>query len=58
MLLKTAAAFDIPANAAGAAFVDTWKALAPAERDGIMKHAYDNNVSLLEAFAHAKQNTE
>lgn len=57
MLLKTAAAFDIPATAEGTAFVDTWKALPSGERDRVMKYAYDNNVSLLEAFAHEKPNT-
>lgn len=49
MMLKTAGAFDVPNNAEGIAFMQWWEKSAAADRDSLMKYAYKNNVTLLEA---------
>jgi hypothetical protein len=50
MMLKEAASFDIPATDAGIEFQQWWSRAPAVERDKLMKTAYANNISLLDAL--------
>lgn len=51
MMLKHAASFAVPDTDEGVAFAQAWEKLGHAERDRLMRHAYENGITLLEAFA-------
>ena len=49
MMLKEGASFAIPATDAGIEFQQWWSKASATERDKLMKTAYENNISLLDA---------
>jgi len=50
MMLKYAGSFAVPANDAGIEFQQWWSKAPAAERDKLMKTAYKNNITLLDAL--------
>ena len=49
MLLKEAAAFDVPASEEGLAFLQQWPTFSSSKQDALMKTAYQRGVSIIEA---------
>lgn len=50
MLLKSAEYFEVPNTADGVEFMRWWEDAGSDDRDGVMKHAYDNNVGIVTAL--------
>ena len=48
--MKTASDFDVPNTRDGHDFMAWWEKAKRSDRDGIMKVAFDNNVSIVDAF--------
>jgi len=51
MMLKEAESFDVPTTNVGLEFLEWWSHAPSEKRDNLMKTAYSNNVSILEALA-------
>lgn len=50
MLLKTANYFEVPDTKDGHSLMEWWEKSASELRDTLMKQAYDNNVTIVEAL--------
>ena len=56
LLVKTASSFLVPDTTEGQQFLSWWEDAPREKRDGVMKLAFNNSMSIVEAYAeHRKE---